>query len=244
MAAVLLWLAWLDELRKNPQANPPGGKGGKTGEGMGGEGDAIVGADPVGKTVFLEQSGEDGFCAGNSGGMKSLAADDVTAEVIGDREGKTIDTVAGFELALEIRTPKIVGGENDRGRFARVANFPTSSGQPDQAIALIDITDGGTAREIPIGMLIVDDPKYFLATPGGVLTAYLEEHSDNFGMGLIWRDKGSSRKILKGFGSFIRIAFYPFVTGLARNIISFTELGRRKPILQKIGDELDFLVHR
>ncbi len=124
-------LAGLDELRKDPQPNPPGGKGGEASEGVGGERDAVVGADPVGQAIFFKEAGEDGFCAGNSRGMKALAADDVAADVIGDGEGEAIDTVAGLELPLEISTPEVVGSEDGIGGFAGMANAAAAPGPWD-----------------------------------------------------------------------------------------------------------------
>jgi hypothetical protein len=75
---------------------PPGGEGGETGGSVGGEGNTVVGADPIGKAVLFEQAGEDGFCAGNSGGMNGLAADEETAEAVGDGEWEAVHAVRGF----------------------------------------------------------------------------------------------------------------------------------------------------
>jgi hypothetical protein len=57
-------------------------------EGVGGEGNAVVGADTIGEAVFLKQTRKDCFGAENSGGMMRWAADEVEAEVIGEGEGE------------------------------------------------------------------------------------------------------------------------------------------------------------
>ncbi len=109
MASVLLGLAGLDELREDAKTNPPCRERRETGERVGGEGNAVVSADPDGEAEFLEEAGEDRFSAKNSRGMECLAAEQETTVAIGDGEGVAVNPVTGFELALEISAPDIVG---------------------------------------------------------------------------------------------------------------------------------------
>ena len=53
-----------------------------------------------------------------------------------------------------------------------------------------------------------------------------------------------SGEFFEGTGSVYHITVDPFVTGFARNPISFAEFGEGKSFSAKIGDELNFLVHR
>lgn len=167
------------------QANPPGGEGGEPGEGVGGKGNAIIGAYPVGQAIFFEQAVEDGFCAENSRGMKALAADDVAADVIGDGEREAIDTVAGFELALEISAPEVVGGENGVRGFTGMTNPTLTAGSGNQAVALEEIADGGSAGKIPIGVAAMNNFQDLFGTPIGVLSSHIEKRFNDFGIGLI-----------------------------------------------------------
>ena len=171
VAAILLGLPGLDKFWKDPEANPPSGKGGETGQGVGSEGDAIVGADAVGESEFFEEAGEDGFGAENSRGMEGLAANEVAAEVVGDGEGETIDAVNGFELALEIRAPKIVGARGGGGGFTGMSDATMVSAEGHKVIAFEDILDGSPAGKIPGRVGTMDDLEDFLAAPGGMLSA-------------------------------------------------------------------------
>jgi len=157
VAPVLLRLAWLDELGEDSQANPPSGEGGKAGEGVGGERDAVVSADPGGETEFLEQADEHGFGAENSRGMKGLATDKVATEEIGDSEGEAIDAVVGFELALEISTPEVVGSCGGGGGFAGMTDAAAITAKGHQVITLEDVLDGGSAGKIPGRMGAMDN---------------------------------------------------------------------------------------
>jgi hypothetical protein len=54
----------------------------------------------------------------------------------------------------------------------------------------------------------------------------------------------SSGLILEGTGSFVHIAIDLFVSGFARNIVALAKFGEGKSLSSKVGDELNFLVHR
>ena len=64
VAAVLLGFAGFDEFGQDAETNPPGRERRESGEGVGGERGAVIGADPFGQAVFVEESREDGFGAG------------------------------------------------------------------------------------------------------------------------------------------------------------------------------------
>jgi hypothetical protein len=173
VAAILLGFPGLDEFREYAEANPPSRERGETGKSVSGEGDAVVGADSVGESEFIEEAGEDGFGAENSRGMEGLAANKVAAEVVGDGEGEAIDAVDGFELALEIRAPKIVGsrGGGGGGGFTGMSDATMVSAEGHRVIAFEDILDGGPAGKIPGRVGAMDNGKDLLAAPGGVLSA-------------------------------------------------------------------------
>jgi hypothetical protein len=244
MATILLRFAGLDELGEDAQTNPPGGKGGESGQGLGGERNTVVGPDPVGEAVFFEEAGEHYFCARNSGGMEALATDEVAAEVIGDGEGKAIDAVSGFELFLEISAPKIVGCEYGIGGFAGMSDPASAAGSGDHTVSFEDIADGGTAWKIPIRMTTVNDFDDLFGTPIGVLSSQIKQRFNDVRVSLIGEMMRYPREVFEGAWPVFSIAFNPFVTGLARDIIAITKFGKRKPLLRKISDESNFLVHR
>src|SRR5947208_11771454 len=77
-------------------------------QGVGGKRHPVVGADAPGQSEFLEQASEHrfGFC--HAGGAECLAAKQEAAEAIGHSKRITVQSIAGFELPLEVGTPQIV----------------------------------------------------------------------------------------------------------------------------------------
>jgi len=81
-----------------------------------------------------------------------LATEQVAAEAIGDREWVAIDTIAGFEMSLEVRAPHIVGCQDLTGRFARMADGTALAFLGDQSVALEDVARCRARWEVPLGV--------------------------------------------------------------------------------------------
>ena len=122
MPPILLRLAWFDEFRNDSETYPPSGKRGKTGERIRSKGNTVIRADPSREAEFPEETSEYLFCAGNSGGMQSLATEKIAREVVGYREGETIYSVPSLELAFEISAPNIIGSQDGAGGLAGMTN--------------------------------------------------------------------------------------------------------------------------
>lgn len=243
MAAVLLGFAGFDEFREDAEADPPGREGGEPSERGGGERSAVIGANPLGQAVFVEESGEDGLGAGGGGGMEGLAAEEISAESVGDGEGEAVESVGGFELSFEVGGPEIVGCEDGAGGLSWMTDKPAAAGFWDHAVALHDVADGGAAGQIPSRMTLVDDCEELLAAPRGMAATGFEEGLNNLGLGFI-------RRMLRSSGTFFetrwtepKIAVDPFIGGLARDPVELAEFGDGQGLSQEIGDELGSLVH-
>lgn len=176
--------------------------------------------------------------------MKALAAEEIPAEVVGNGEGEAIHTVAGFKLAFEISTPNVVGGEDRAGGFSGVPDATAPAGNGNHPVAFEDVTNGGTAGQIPMGVAIVDYLKDLFSAPGRMLTTQFEQLGYDLRIGLVGEVVWFSGKVLEGAWSIINIAFNPFIAGFARDLITLAKLRQRESLFRKISDELNFLVHR
>jgi hypothetical protein len=134
-------------------------------------------------------------------------------------------------LALEISTPEVVGNEYRVRGFAGMPNPTAALGARDQAVAMEDIADGGTARELPIGMTTVNDFEDLFGAPKGVLSPKIEQRFGNVRVGLIGEVKRFSGLVFKGSRSVFLAALNPFVSGLAGDIVTIAKLRERKPLL-------------
>jgi hypothetical protein len=108
--AVLLRGAGLDEIGDDAEADPPDRERGEAPEGLGGEGDAVIGADAPGEAVLAEEALEDGPGLDQPSAGERLASEQQAAVPVGDGEGKAVLAIAQFELALVVRGPYGIGG--------------------------------------------------------------------------------------------------------------------------------------
>jgi hypothetical protein len=60
VSAVLVRGSGLSKLGQDAEPDPPDGQRGETPERLGGEGDAVIGADPPGQAILAEEALEDG----------------------------------------------------------------------------------------------------------------------------------------------------------------------------------------
>ncbi len=243
VTTVLLGFAGLDEFREHAEANPPGRERREPSERGGGEGSAVIGANPFGQAVLLEEPRKDGFGSGGCGRMEGLAAQEIAAEGVGDREGETIKSIAGFELPFEVGRPEIVGCEDGARGLSGMTDTPAVAGFGYHAVPLHNVADGGAARQIPSRVALVDDREELLAAPGGMAAAGFEECPYDLGCGFIRRMPGFSGAFFETRWPEQKIAVDPFISGLARDTVELAELRDGKGLSQEIGDELRSLFH-
>jgi len=86
----MLWPAGLEELGVDAELDEPDGELGEAGQGAGGEGDAVVGADPVGETVRLKEPGEVLLGHLKRDGGVGVDAKEVAGSQIADGEGEAV----------------------------------------------------------------------------------------------------------------------------------------------------------
>jgi hypothetical protein len=86
MPRVLLRVARLDQFRVHPAAQEADAELGEPREGAAGKRGSIVGADPLGQAVLVEQPGERRPHQGAGGLEDRLSAEEVPTEVVGHGE--------------------------------------------------------------------------------------------------------------------------------------------------------------
>ncbi len=172
----------------------------------------------------MEESLKYGFGTGGLGGKQGLAVEEEPAEAVGNGEGVTIKSIAGFELPFEVGAPEIVGCEDGAGGLSGMTDMATVARFRYHAVTLHDVTDGGAARQIPSRVALMDDREELLSAPGGMAAAGFEERLYDLGCGFIRRLPGSSRAFLETRGPKPQIAVDPFIGGLAGDVVELAEL--------------------
>ena len=82
--------AGLDEIGQDAEADPPDGERREPAERLGGEGDAVIGVDPLGQAVRAEQALEDGTGLDQLGAGERLTAEQHAAVAVGDGEREAV----------------------------------------------------------------------------------------------------------------------------------------------------------
>jgi len=243
MPTILLRFAWLYEFGNDAETYPPSGKSRETSKRVGSKGNTVIRANSSRETKFLEETSEDLFCAGNSGGMQSLAAEKVASEVVCDGEWEAIYSIPSLELSFEISAPDIIGSHDGTVWFAGMANATAIFASRQQSIAVQDITDSRTTRELPVWFTLLKIREEFLCTPSGVMVTKIEKSRHDFRVGRIGRVLRFPRKILETSRTIFHISINPFIAGLTRDAIKITDLSKGKRMAKKISDEFCFFVH-
>jgi len=81
----------------------------------------------------------------------------------------------GFELALEISTPDVVGSQDLGGGFARIGDDAATPFVGDQTLAAQDFADSPSMRPMPAWVFLAEDFQQFLSSPAGMVAASLQD---------------------------------------------------------------------
>ena len=126
MPAVLLWIAGLDALDADPEAQPPDRELAQTEEGVAaGEGTAIVGADDRGSPKSLKARSNTVNAYVSLVVVQRVAAQQVAAREVGDGQRIAIALIGEHELTLVVGAPQIVRS----GRHRQVRSLGLVAGR-------------------------------------------------------------------------------------------------------------------
>jgi hypothetical protein len=90
-------------------------------------------------------------------------------------------------------------------------------------------------------------PDYFenlFSAPRRMLATQFEQLGDDLRIGLVREVVWFSGKVFEGARSIVYIAFDPFISGFAGDLITLAKLCDGESLFRKISDELNFLIHR
>ena len=121
MPPILLWMARFDQIRTNPQTNPPDRQRGQPSQRNRREWRPIIRANAFRQAIRLKDPAK--FCLGRleGGRREGQNTQDIATPRIRDRQRIAIDAVQGFELAFEICRPQLIRGGGKGVGFAGCA---------------------------------------------------------------------------------------------------------------------------
>src|SRR6266568_6910790 len=128
VGSVLIRPSGEDALVLDPEPHPPDIEIRESVNGLGREGDTVVGPDRARQTVLAESSLEDGPSGHCLGGEEPVTGQEKSRVLVGDGEGVAVAPVAGLEFSLEVSGPEIVwslsNGRNDSRVLMRTTATP------------------------------------------------------------------------------------------------------------------------
>jgi hypothetical protein len=227
VATVLLRGAGLDEIGQDAEADPPDRERRQAAEGLGGEGHAVIGADPPGQTIRAEEALEDWAGLDQLGAGERLTPEQHPAVAVGHGEWEAVLAVAELELALVIGGPHRIGGVHrgaGRSRRARAADAPAGG---DQAQVLEAARDGRAHGPGRLGPAIAHQTEQLPGAPVGMALMGLEQALEQHRIERRRRAVRAPRLIGEARGPEGIIAGQEFVAGFPADAVRGTELGDR-----------------
>ena len=142
-------MAGLDQLGVNATLQEPDAEPREPSEGAAGKWGAIGGADPLRQAILLEEPGEHGPDEPAGRLQQGLAAEEIAAVVVGQRQRIAVPPVARAEVPLEVQGPERIGGGRDGRRAAGMRQGSPAVPAADEAPALQPQPGGARGRPPP-----------------------------------------------------------------------------------------------
>jgi hypothetical protein len=133
--AVLVGAGGLDELGADAKPEPPHAELREAAEGAGGEGLAVVGADPLGQPIGAEEPLEDLLGGLQQRTLEPVAGQEIAGVGVLDRERIAVAAIAQAELALEVDRPDHIGAGDRRVGTPGMGPDPGPPAVADAAMA-------------------------------------------------------------------------------------------------------------
>jgi hypothetical protein len=162
-----------------------------------------------------------------------------------DGERIAIDTIAGFEFALEVGCPKIVRGQSNGWDNSRVLMGATTSPLHHESTTSEEISCGaGSWPFFHVRMSGEKNAQNLSCAPEWMLATEIAYEICERLVDAMRTMMRSSASIAKSPSTFFVISREPLVTDSTTDSISSTQLRHRKSIAQGVVNELNPLFHR
>jgi hypothetical protein len=204
-----------------PSFDPPDGELREPSEGSRGERDAVIGEDPLGKAVFLEQVLE--AAAGQAGvdTVEAVALEQEAGMAVLDGERVAESAIAGPKLTLEVCGPGGVGCIHGRCGTSRMGMSAPGLTMVDEFVLDEDAVNGVDGRD---GVQLV--PKFALnlgRSPAPGFADLEDALDDRFGR-QVRAGARTVGAILESSQAFLAISSQPLVPGGPGDPVAAAEL--------------------
>src|SRR5262245_2041021 len=205
---------------------------------------AIVRANGDGQAVFAERPLKHGTRRDSLRRQPPAAGEQIPRVLIGDRERKTVQPIAGAELAFEVCGPEVVRHRRRGADHAGMLRLAAPRAMMDEASPRQQI--GNRTRRRPrvnLAMFAAQHAQELLRAPPRMLHARRDQQLANprvRSMGAVLRCATAVRQPASPVGF---ISSEPLVTDAAADAVARTQLAHREPITLGIANEPETFFH-
>ena len=244
MAAVLLRLARIDPFRLDPELDPPHRKLRQPACAHRGEGRPIVRADRKRQAELAERRVERCPHMRPVGPRHRLAAQEIAAHRVADRQRIAARFVAGRKPALEVGAPHGVGRVDGLERRRKRRTAPPAPPRLGQPFLTQPVADRARSRRRRVRETLAELPAQLLGAPGGIAFAQRQQRRDQR---LVAGPPMAARRpaaLAQSFRAFRPIAPQPFVAGLPADPELGADLAHHRLVVARRDDKSHSLIHR
>src|SRR5206468_8593674 len=229
-------------LRNNAESKPPHRQSRQAGEPAAGKRAAVVAANPLRQAVFGKCARQPTLRRRQQRPRQRITAQDIAAGGIPQRQGVTLNPIAGAELALEIDGPDFVDARDGDERCRRDSP-PAAPPRTDQPGALQQLTPGAACRPRSRRFPPPQPADQFASSPRWVTPP---RRLDRFANRLVDGARGVMRPprlVDEAHHPGGLVTGHPLVAGLPTDAIVATQIDHRAEALEVLADELRSEIH-
>ena len=156
MSAVLLWISRSDALVCDTELEPPNIQPSQAVDAGRSKGGAVIAANGIGESMLTKQLQKLSVDALGSHVRQCFATQQVTTEVVDNRQGIAVETISGEELAFEIDGPNLVGSGGVEGSCSGMLPAAASSARPNAVMPLENVENRAARRQSPVGKTLLE----------------------------------------------------------------------------------------
>jgi hypothetical protein len=205
---------------------------------------AVVGANRERQPVLAEHPFEDRPRRRRLGREQAMALEQEARVLVGDRERKAVDAVPSAELSLEVGRPQVVRRRRRDRHDARMLPLTTSSPVSHEPAAREQVSRRARRRPVlDLGMPAAQDVEQLPRAPVRVQPAELAQQLCQHGADLRRAGVRAPAAVDQPALAVLVEAGEPLVADAPAHPVALAELGHREPIAQRVGHELQSLIH-
>ena len=245
LVAAIRWrCAGCDARRYDAQAHPPRRPRGEPGQGVGGTGHAMIGAEALGPAACSAYACEPGCGLRDARRSQGLAAEPKAAGALGEGQGLARAAVTGPAGSCAVGAPALMGDAKRADGCARRPKGSALTRLGPSPMAAEDSTDGRACRPGPAGLACAEARHPLLGPPGRRPWSGVKERRHPRVRRVAGRRAGPTGALFEALWAVGAIAVKPCVPGLAADAVKPPALGDGETVTPIISDARRVLVHR